>query len=549
MPDTSPAPDGTKFDPDKFRLRRFVEHLEDIGELEIHEEPVSLADLSSHIEATDKAILFRAAGPEGVELVANVSGSRARLAAALGVSEEGAVAEFQRRLDNPQPVFTVDAKDAPVREVVFTGDDIDLAKLPFHPQHAFDGSAYLSSALDFCIDPETGITNVGARRLSLRSKTEAGTNVTAPSDLQRIYRAAVARGEKLPISFAVGSDPVDHLAAGMRMPVDEATLVGTIRGEPVPLVKSLTNDIGVPADAEMIIEGYLDERGYVEPEGPYGEYVGYYGAMHLDPVFHVTAITQRRDMLHQSMLHGAGRVLRRMESAHLLGLRNEAGIFKMLREAGFQVSQVYIPPSGAEGQQIRVAFDQMRPGQARNVISLIMARVHGAKHVTVTDADIDIRDADDMEWAMASRFQADRDMMLFTGMMGMPMDPSLEEGPTGAKAGFDMTMPMFRRGQLIATVAEAPVIDGPARHQTVAQALEKGPMYFTEIMGALGSRDGREIALELDELRSQGKLMRNGKGQYELGQAEPRSTGLTEDAKHHISLDPNAKLQALSRTK
>ena len=212
MPDTSPAPDDTKFDPDKFRLRRFVEHLEDIGELEIHEEPVSLADLSSHIEATDKAILFRAAGPEGVELVANVSGSRARLAAALGVSEEGAVAEFQRRLDNPQPAFTVDAKDAPVREVVFTGDDIDLAKLPFHPQHAFDGSAYLSSALDFCIDPETGITNVGARRLSLRSKTEAGTNVTAPSDLQRIYRAAVARGEKLPISFAVGSNPVDHLA-------------------------------------------------------------------------------------------------------------------------------------------------------------------------------------------------------------------------------------------------------------------------------------------------------------------------------------------------
>ena len=97
MPDTNPAPDGTKFDPDKFRLRRFVEHLEDIGELEIHEEPVSLADLSSHIEATDKAILFRAAGPEGVELVANVSGSRARLAAALGVSEEGAVAEFQQR--------------------------------------------------------------------------------------------------------------------------------------------------------------------------------------------------------------------------------------------------------------------------------------------------------------------------------------------------------------------------------------------------------------------------------------------------------------------
>ncbi|MBT3883409.1 MAG: UbiD family decarboxylase, partial [Rhodospirillaceae bacterium] len=189
MPDASPT-----FDPDKFRLRRFVDQLEHIGELDIHEEPVTLADLSSHIEASDKAILFRAAGPEGHELVANVSGSRARLAAALGVAEGDAVAEFQRRLDNPQPVFSVDAKDAPVREVVLEGGDIDLAKLPFHPQHAFDGSAYMSAALDFCIDPETGITNVGARRLSLRSKTEAGTNVTAPSDLQRIYRAAVARG-------------------------------------------------------------------------------------------------------------------------------------------------------------------------------------------------------------------------------------------------------------------------------------------------------------------------------------------------------------------
>ena len=549
MPGTNLASPKTKFDPNKFRLRRFVEHLDKIDELEIRDDPVPLSELSRHIEANDKAILFRNAGPEAVELVANVSGSRERLAAALGVEEDEAVAEFQRRLDTPQPVYTVDEKDAPVREVVVTGEDIDLTKLPFHPQHAFDGSTYLSSALDFCIDPETGVTNVGARRLSLRNKTQCGTNVTAPSDLQRIYRAAVDRGEKLPISFAVGSNPVDHLAAGMRIPVDESTLVGTIRGEPVPLVKSLTNDIGVPADAEMIIEGYLDERGYVEPEGPYGEYVGYYGAMHLDPVFHVTAITHRKDVLHQSMLHGNGRVLKRMESAHLLGLRNEASISKLLREAGFKVTQVYVPPAGAEGQHVRIAFDQTHPGQARNIISLIMARVLAAKHVYVTDSDVNIRDEHEIEWAMASRFQADRDIMTFTGMMGMPMDPSLEGGPNGAKAGFDMTMPMFRRGQLMATVAEAPVIETSARHQTVEQALEQGPLFFTDIMNALGSRDGREIAVELDRLRSHGQLMRNGKGQYELGESEPGATGLTEDAQHHISMDPNAKLYALSRAK
>ncbi|MAF47996.1 MAG: UbiD family decarboxylase [Rhodospirillales bacterium] len=553
MPDDNPTKSSgngkSAFDPDKFRLRRFVEHLQEIDELEVHGEAVPLSGLSALIEAADKAILFQNAGPEGHQLVANVSGSRSRLAAALGVPEDGATAELQRRLDNPQPVFYVEPEEAPVREIELTGSDIDLTKLPFHPQHAFDGSTYISAALDFCIDPETGITNVGARRLSLRNKTQTGTNVTAPSDLQRIYRAAVGRGEKLPISFAVGSHPVDHLAAGMRIPTDEVKLVGTLRGEPLPLVKSLSNDIGVPADAEMIIEGYLDERGYVEPEGPYGEYVGFYGAMHMDPVFHVTAITQRRDALHQSMLHGAGRVLRRMESAQLLGLRNETAIFKLLREAGFQVTQVYVPPASAEGQHVRVAFDQLRPGQARNVISLIMARVYAAKHVYVTDSDIDIRDQHDMEWAMASRFQADRDFMVFTGMMGMPMDPSLESGLIGAKAGFDMTMPMSRGGQLMATVAEAPKIDAPARHQTVSQALEQGPMFFTDVMSALGSRDGREVALALDELRQQGRLMRNGDGQYLLGEAEPGTTGLTEDALHHISMDPNAKLHALSKTK
>ena len=93
------------------------------------------------------------------------------------------------------------------------------------------------------------------------------------------------------------------------------------------------------------------------------------------------------------------------------------------------------------------------------------------------------------------------------------------------------------------------MIEASARHQTVEQALEQGPLFFTDIMNALGSRDGREIATELDRLRSKGRLMRNGKGQYVLGDSEPGATGLTEDARHHISMDPNAKLYALSRTK
>jgi 2,5-furandicarboxylate decarboxylase 1 len=528
----------TNIDTEKFRLRNFVEKLDAMGEVTTITEPVELTNLAAEIEANKKAVLFKNVGPEKLELVANVNGSRRRLAAALDVEEDKVIEEFQRRLDTPQPIVDVSQGDAPVQKVVLEGDDADLTKLPFYIQHHFDGSAYLSSGIDYTVDPETGTTNVGCRRLSLRSAKTAGTNVTAPSDLKRIYQGCVARGEKLPISFAVGSHPIDYMAAGMRIPSDEVSLVSTLRGEPLPLVKSLTNDVRVPADAEMVIEGYFDERGYVEPDGPYGEYVGFYGPMHMDPVFHVTAITMRDDMLHQSLLHGAGPEIHRAESVQLLTIRTEAQIFKILRTMGVIVKDVYVPPGSAEGQNVRVSIKKVRPGQSRNVIAAIFAGIFGAKHIFVTDEDVNIRDEHAFEWALVSRFQADRDLVLFEGMMGMPMDPSLDgKGIIGAKAGFDMTLPLQSRGKLTMRVAKAPKLESAARYQTVTQALEEnGPLFFTEIVDALGSRDGREIAVQLDELRSEGKLMRNADGQYLLGQAEKGMTGL-HGPQHD---DPNA---------
>ena len=269
-------------DLDKYRLRRFVDKLIDLGEVEVRNEPVALTGLSTVIEGTPKAVLFKKAGPEQVELVAKTAGSRKRLAAAFGVAEAELYDEYFKRLANPQPIVEVPSADAPVHQVVISGKDIDLTRLPFHPQHANDGSCYMSSAIDYTIDPSSGRRNVGCRRLSLRNRTETGTNITAPSDLKRIYQAAAARGERLPITFTVGAHPLDFVAATTRQPVDELSLVASFRAEPAPVVKSLMSDIMVPADAEITLEGYLDERGYVEPEGPFGEYMGYYGAIHMD---------------------------------------------------------------------------------------------------------------------------------------------------------------------------------------------------------------------------------------------------------------------------
>jgi 3-polyprenyl-4-hydroxybenzoate decarboxylase len=278
----------------------------------------------------------------------------------------------------------------------------------------------------------------------------------------------------------------------------------------------------------MIIEGYLDEHGYVEPDGPYGEYVGFYGPMHMDPVFHVTAITMRSDILHQSLFHGSGPEIHRAESVHLISINLEAKIFKILRTMGAVVKDVYIPPGSAEGQNVRVSIKQIRPGQARNVIAAIFAAIFGAKHVFITDDDIDIRDENSFEWAFASRFQADKDLVVFNGMMGMPMDPSLDgQSVIGAKAGFDLTLPLQSHDKLTMRVAKAPKLENSACYQTVLQALEdKSPLYFTDIVDAIGSRDSREISLQLDELRKEGKLMRNSNGQYFLGKTEKGKTGL-----------------------
>ena len=130
--------EGREMDLDKFRLRNFVGKLAEFGELEVHEEPVALADLSYVVEQSSKAKLFKNVGAEHYEVAAATVGSRKRLAAALGVEPGHAVAEFARRLETAQPIVTIPSAQAPVHEVMKTGDQIDLTKLPFHPQHEYD---------------------------------------------------------------------------------------------------------------------------------------------------------------------------------------------------------------------------------------------------------------------------------------------------------------------------------------------------------------------------------------------------------------------------
>lgn len=501
-------------DVEKFRLRRFVDTLVGMGEVEIHDEPVALANLSAIIEATPKATLFKKAGPQRYEIVASVLGSRRRMAAAFGVDEKSVPTEYMRRMATPQPVVEVPSGDAPVHAVIKTGDAVDLSALPFHLQHEFDGCTYISSAIDYSVDPATGRTNVGCRRLMLRDRTTLRSNLTAESDLKRIYRGCVERRQTLPVSFAIGSHPLDFIAAGMRNPTDEFGLLGTLRGEPVPMVRGVSNGVLAPADAEMIIEGYFDELGWREKEGPYGEFWGLYGPVHPDPVFHVTAIAMRADALHQTVLHGCRRI-ERMEATHLFCINSEAAMWRALRAAGIEPAAVCSVVSVASMQHARVALTRGTPGDARRAIEALFA-MGPIKHVVVVDDDVDPFCDAEVSWAMAARFRADDDIVMVHGCPASYMDPTVDDRRVTTKIGFDCTAPYDRRDTIETWRPLPPRLKPRPRYQTVRQALAAGPKYFREIMETLGSDDGREIAIELGALHQEALIDRLENGEWVL---------------------------------
>ena len=502
-------------DLEKFRLRRFVEHLIALGEVDVHDQPIALSEISAIIEASSKATLFKDVGAEHFEIVGAVGGSRRRHAAAFGLADERNLAqEFARRMANPQTVIEIPQSEAPAQQVVVVGGDIDLTELPFHMQHQYDGAPYMSSAIDYAVDPKTGKRNVGCRRLMLRSRTTMLSNLTQVSDLKAMFLAAVERKEHLTVNFAVGAHPLDFLAACVRAPVeDEFVTVASVRGAPLPMVRAVSNGQLVPADAELVIEGYFDKAGYTEIEGPYGEFLGYYGPAHVDPVFHVTAITMRKDVLHQTVLHGAVKIAR-TEHAHQCAILTEARIRQTLRSAGIDPVAVYAVPSASGLLHARVAVRRDPPAQARAVIAALFA-IPFLKHVYVVDEDVDVFSDDEVEWAMANRFRADRDLVTATGQMAFPMDVTMGKDRTTTKAGFDLTGPLTRSG-VEALTTHAPRIGGTRQFSSVEQALQARPMHCADLMASLGSNDGREIVLELDKLRQRGALARAESGEWSL---------------------------------
>ena len=512
--DSAAAAGSAAVDTERFDLRRFIDALGE-DEVERVSWPTALADAAGLMEGNPKVVLLEQPAGEPVPLAGNVAGSRKRLAKAFDTTPDKLLGEVLRRLGKKGQLVEVPRAAAPVQQVVLTGDECDFTRLPVHLQHGLDGAPYISASIDFVVDPNTGWTNVGVRRLMLRGRRTAGIDLVAPSDLRAIYIEHANRGERLPIAFAVGTHPIDHVAATMRIPTDELALIAALRDAPLGVVKCVTNDLMVPADAQFILEGYLDERGHVEPEGPYGEFLGYYGGVKLNPVFHLTAITHRHNPVFQTATI-SGRTMANTDTSQLCALRTETTVWRALEVAVREVKAVYANPATGGMFNVRIALQQRVPGEARNAIAAVFSCLANVKHVFVVDPDIDIFSDEQMEWALATRFQADIDLVQQNRMRAMPLDPSLAGSHYTAKAGFDMTLPFLRPGMARSiehVVPAPPTYDGP-RFASLEAALEDGPKTFAALMAAIGTRDGREIVRWLED--ADRTIGRDKEGRYQF---------------------------------
>src|SRR5262249_12206787 len=247
----------------------------------------------------------------------------------------------------------------------------------------------------------------------------------------------------------------------------------------------------VRASAKLGAEGINAGAGVGDPGAPSAKSSGYYRPPKSTPVFPPTAITKRRDALFQTVTIGGAR-LTFTDTAQLGAAKTEAAIWDVLQHAVREPVAVCCTASSGGMYNVRVSLRQRNPGEARNAIAAVFCSSGDVKHVFVVDEDIDVFSDEQIDWALATRFQADRDFVVASGFRCVPLDPSLQGSRTGAKGGFDCTKPFGKADSTEFTVPHPPQMPRRPR-QTIEAALAKGPATYLELMAALGTRDGREI--------------------------------------------------------
>jgi 2,5-furandicarboxylate decarboxylase 1 len=390
-----------------------------------------LAAVSKHFDGR-KATFFPRPDGHDIPVVSGLLGERGWIADAMGVADDAVLERFGAAAANP--IASRRVETAPVQEVVHTA--VDLAKLlPIPTHNALDSGPYVSAGLMIARNPETGAQNVSIHRCQVSGPDELGV-LLLPRHTNRFYQAAEQAGAALEIAIVIGVDPLTALASQAIAPLDqdELEIAGALHGQPLEVVRCLSNAVCVPAQAEIVLEGRILPQARA-PEGPFGEFPQYYGERADRHVAKIDRVTHRRDAIFHTIVGGANEHL-------LLGaIPREATLLAHLKRSFPGVLDVHLSMGGVGRYVLYVKLAKREDGEAKNVIMGAFAGHYDVKHVIVVDPDVDIHNAREVEWAVATRSQADRDLLIVSHAQGSKLDPSTDNG-VGAKLGIDATVPL-----------------------------------------------------------------------------------------------------------
>jgi 4-hydroxy-3-polyprenylbenzoate decarboxylase len=446
-------------------LREFIEELERQGELR----RISAA-VSPNLEITEildrvvkrggPALLFQNVTGYSTPIFANGFGSRRRIQIALGAERLQEITESFLALLDPSGATTFLEKLKMLPKLKTLGDALpalvkkascqevqkekpsfaDFPVLRCWPQ---DGGAYLTLPLVFTRDPETGAQNCGIYRMQIYDEQTSGMHWHVHKGGAEHFRAYKRLGQRMPVSVAVGCDPATVFCGAVPLPqgFDEMIFAGILRGKPVRMVKSLTNEILVPAEAEIVFEGYV-EPDELRLEGPFGDHTGYYSLPDYYPVFHLTCVTHRELPIYHATVVGRPP----MEDCYW-GEAIEQLFLPLLKKQLPEIVDLHMPFAGVFHNLLLVAIRKSYPGHARKVMHALwgLGQTMFSKVIVVVDEGVNLRDYDEVAWRALNNIDPRRDFEFVTGPLDA-LDHAADLPLIGSKVGIDATRPWREEG-------------------------------------------------------------------------------------------------------
>ncbi|MHA1917498.1 MAG: UbiD family decarboxylase [Candidatus Ranarchaeia archaeon] len=427
-------------------FRQYIENLKKQGLLlEINKEVSTDVEAAAILKTAEpKPVLFKnLKNLPGSQVAGNIFCTKGSIADFLGIDTSELIPSLTNAIDKRSEPEII--TNAPCQEVIL--DSVDLDNLPILKHNERDGGRYISSAVVVTKDPELG-QNLDFHRAMQFSKTKMSTRIIKGRDF---YKFLEKSGE-VEAAFCIGNTPNVLVAAATSVEtgINELEIANALSKTRVTKAKTL--DLLIPADCEIVLEGkvYMNERAN---EGPFIDLTETYDTIREEPVFEVKKITHRKNPIWQALLPGA------LEHKVLMGMPREPTIFKKVTEAGVKCIDVNINPGGSSWLHAIIKIDKKNEEDGKKAIHAAFAGHRSCKHVFVVDKDIDIYDPLQVEWSMATRFQAERDLVDIGKEPGSSLDPSAEPGTKMTnKIGFDFTAPLITKGKSFAK-AEFPKVN------------------------------------------------------------------------------------------